>query len=592
MHVFATAGHVDHGKSTLVRALTGMEPDRWSEEKRRGMTIDLGYAWMTLPGGEPIAFVDVPGHRRFISNMLAGVGPVPAVMLVVAADEGWCQQTGEHVQALDALGVEHGLLVLSRADLGDVELAESEARDHLAGTSLAALESVGVSAVTGEGMAELRTALARVADRLPEPPPVPTRLWVDRSFTVRGSGTVVTGTLPTGAVAVGDTLEVVPSGRHVTVRGIQTLKASVESAPAVARVALNLRGVAPEDVPRGAALVATGRWHSTAELDVRLRSDAEQLPREPLLHIGSAAVAARLRRLGPHTARLTLTHELPLRVGDRALLRDPGQVGHLTGVELVDVFPPPLGRRGAGRRRAAELDRLLAEPGPGTELAVRGAVRRTDLVRAGLLGPAEETPPQAVTAGDWLVTSERWGHWRAELGAAVQEWAAQHPMRPGLPRAAAVRRLALPEAALLDQLLATLPQLRSDADGVHHRDHAPALPAAVEQALAGLQERLDAAPFDSPELPQLEQLGLSEEALQLAARRGQLLRLARGVYLGAGAIDRAVVALGELPQPFTASEARQALGTTRRVALPLLQELDRRRVTRADAEQRRTLVRR
>ncbi len=196
MQVIATAGHVDHGKSALVRALTGTDPDRWAEERRRGLSIDLGFAWLTLPSGERLAFVDVPGHERFVPNMLAGIGPVPAVLFVVAADEGWMPQSAEHLAALDALGVRHGLLAVTRADLADPGPAAAEAARRIAVTSLGPVECVAVSAVTGEGLPGLIAALDRLAAELPAPDPAaPVRLWVDRAFTVTGSGTVVTGTL-------------------------------------------------------------------------------------------------------------------------------------------------------------------------------------------------------------------------------------------------------------------------------------------------------------------------------------------------------------------------------------------------------------
>src|ERR1700719_4105408 len=221
MQVIATAGHVDHGKSALVRALTGMEPDRWAEERRRGLTIDLGFAWMTLPGGERLAFVDVPGHERFVPNMLAGVGPVPAVLVVVAADGGWMPQSAEHLAAIDAVGILHGLV---------------------AATSLGRVEAVAVSAVTGAGLPELRSALVRLVASLPVPDPAaPVRLWVDRSFSIRGSGTVVTGTLPAGTIRSGQELLLTPSLRPARIRGLESLNEPAASVTGVARVALNLR---------------------------------------------------------------------------------------------------------------------------------------------------------------------------------------------------------------------------------------------------------------------------------------------------------------------------------------------------------------
>ncbi len=236
MHVVATAGHVDHGKSTLVRALTGMEPDRWAEERRRGMTIDLGFAWTELPGAGPVAFVDVPGHERFVTTMLAGVGPVPAVLLVIAADEGWMPQSAEHVDALCALGVGDGLLVITRSDLMEPDLAVEEAREHLAGTPLADIPALAVSAVTGQGMDGLRGALRDLVTRLPTPDArADVRLWVDRAFTIRGAGTIVTGTLGAGRLRVDDELELATAEgtRRVAVRGLQSLGRPVPDAPMV-----------------------------------------------------------------------------------------------------------------------------------------------------------------------------------------------------------------------------------------------------------------------------------------------------------------------------------------------------------------------
>src|SRR5271154_2355972 len=319
MQVIATAGHVDHGKSALVRALTGMEPDRWAEERRRGLTIDLGFAWMTLPDGERLAFVDVPGHERFVPNMLAGVGPVPAVLVVVAADGGWMPQSAEHLTAIDAVGIRHGLLAVTRSDLADPGPATRQALDRIAGSHLGTVEAVAVSAVTGAGLPELRAALARLMASLPAPDPAaPVRLWVDRSFSIRGSGTVVTGTLPAGTVAIGQEILLTPSLRPARIRGLESMSEPVASVTGVARIAVNLRGI-PADVPaRGMALVDAGGWTMTRLIDVRLSlmphlplaphtsraspasaPERPPVPAEMTLHIGSARTLARIRPLGP-----------------------------------------------------------------------------------------------------------------------------------------------------------------------------------------------------------------------------------------------------------------------------------------------------
>ncbi len=334
MQVIATAGHVDHGKSALLRALTGMEPDRLAAERSRGMTIDLGYVWMTLRSGQQLAFVDVPGHSRFVPTMLAGLGPVPAVLFVVAADGGWMPQSSEHLAAVHALGISRGVLAVTRADLADPAPVLASSAAVLGRSSLSSVAAVAVSAVTGAGLPGLVAALAHLADGLPGADPAsPVRIWADRAFHIAGSGTVVTGTLPAGAVSRGDELAITPSLRPVRVRGLQTLGEPVAQVCGPARVALNLRAITPDDVPRGTAIVQAGRWTLTSVIDVRfsagwLAGPAAHgrwgLPRLATLHAGTARTPAEIRPLGPDLARLRLRDPLPLRAGDRVLLRDPG----------------------------------------------------------------------------------------------------------------------------------------------------------------------------------------------------------------------------------------------------------------------------
>jgi selenocysteine-specific elongation factor len=588
MQVVATAGHVDHGKSTLVRALTGMEPDRWAEERRRGMTIDLGFAWTTLRSGAEVAFVDVPGHERFVTTMLAGVGPVPAVLLVVAADEGWMPQSAEHADALAALGVRHGLLVVTRSDLLEPDLARDEARAHLAGTPLADIPAVCVSATTGAGMDDLRAALDDLAAALPVPDPrADVRLWVDRAFTIRGAGTVVTGTLPAGRLRVDDELEVHGADhppRRVTVRALQSLGQPRERVTGVARVALNLRGVPREAVVRGDILLSPGAWIPTAELDARLSGvrgaapDLAELPEQLTLHVGSAAVAARVRPLGDDVVRLRLRHPVPLRIGDRAVLRDPGRRRVAAGLTVLDVAPPLLRRRGAAARRAAELADVHGPDAAG-ELRRRGVVRRVDLVAMGV--PAQQVDAlRAPGAAGHLLDPELATALGGRLAAAVAAHDAADPLDPGLPLEAARRALDLPDARLVEVVL------RHGGDGrpteaLTLRDGRVAtlagagLPPAVRAALEELRADLQQRPFDAPEAARLAALGLGPRQLASLVRSGELLRVADGVVLLPGADDRAVAVLATLGPEFSLSAARQALGTTRRVAVPLLELLAR-----------------
>lgn len=577
MHVIATAGHVDHGKSALIQALTGADPDRWAEEKRRGLTIDLGYAWTTLADGTEIAFVDVPGHQRFVTNMLAGIGPVPAVLFVVAADRGWSAQSAEHLYALDALQVRHGVLALTRSDLGDPELAEEEARDYLAGTTLEGIDAVAVSSVTGHGLDAVRAALQRMTARLPAPSTNRTRLWVDRVFTVHGAGTVVTGTLSSGTIMVDQELQAHPSGAAVRVRGLESLKHRVNRVDAVARVAINLRGAQASELRRGDALSGPGEWASVREMDVRLTGTAT-VPEQVVLHMGSVAVPVRVRPLGADTARLTLSRPLPTVIGERGVLLNPGAPGITAAVTVLDTLPPALRRRGAARRRAAELTMLTGEPDPRAEVRRRGAVRQRDLVLAGV--PCPEEPSWAVSAEGWLIDKDQWGQWQEQVRGVVDEWAQNHPLGAGMSRRSAVTALELPDPALLDSVVDDVDDLVIDSAGLHRRDHRSTLPPLVEAQLNALLQRLATDPFDAPDAQTLADTGLTEQILAVATREGRLVRIAPGLYLRPEAVDRSVELLAKLPQPFSASDARQAFTTSRRVAVPLLEFLDRAGYTR------------
>jgi selenocysteine-specific elongation factor len=588
VHVVATAGHVDHGKSTLVRALTGIEPDRWEEEHRRGLTIDLGYAWTTLDSGEPLAFVDVPGHERFIGNMLAGIGPVPAVLFVVAADEGWRQQSAEHLAAVDALGVAHGLLVVTRSDLADPGPALADAQARLAATSLGSVESVAVSARTGEGMDALRAALSRLVATLPAPRTEGrTRLWVDRAFTIRGSGTVVTGTLAEGSLSTGDVLEL--RGREVRVRGLQSLERPVTVATPVCRVAANLRGLTTAQVARGDVLLTPGAWRATELLDVRVRGVAVQdLPGELVLHVGTAAVGARVRPLGVDTARLSLRRPLFLVSGDRAILRDPGSRA-MAGALVLDADPPALRRRGAAVRRAAELEAYTGVPDLAVEVGRRGAMQRVDAQMLGIVAPQGDSPESVVTVGAWYVAAAALEGWADALRQAVATQTQAQPLEPSLAVEAARAAAGVPDRSLMQPVVERAQlELRQGRVGV------PGAAADLGPAEAGLravEQRLAATPFAAPERPELAESGLGPRQLAAAERVGRLVRLGDDVVLLPDAPARAMRELAALPQPFTLSQARQALGTTRRVAVPLLEHLDRRGWTRRVDDTHREVVR-
>lgn len=582
MHVIATAGHVDHGKSTLVQALTGSDPDRLVEEHRRGLSIELGYCWTTLPGAGDVAFVDVPGHERFISTMLAGVGPAPAVLFVVAADDPWMPQSAEHLAALHALGVEHGVLAVTRSDLADPAPASERALAEFRRTSMGRVRAVFVSGRTGEGLDDLRAALAELVTSLQQPDAAAdVRLWVDRRFHVRGAGTVVTGTLPAGTIRVGDSLAF---GRElVRVRGIESLGRPVTEVSGVARVALNLGGNAPAGLERGSVLVSPDRWLLAGVIDVRISGeDIDRPPERPLLHIGATSVGVHARPLSDDLVRLTLDRPLPLRIGDRALLRDPGSRS-LWGVTVLDPEPPPLRRRGAAARRAKALADHDGAAGLAGEARRRGTVRLSLLRRIGVdTTGADEL---GVLAGDWLLYADRAAAASRELERLVDQHDRREPLDPGLSIGAASRSLGLPAPELVAGLLT--PRLRMAAGKVRATRSA-GLPARLLVALGQLEADLAVQPFAAPDAARLTDLGLDARAIGAAGKAGRLLRVSDTIVLLPGADALAAQRLSELSQPFTTSEARSALGTTRRVALPLLEHLDRCGFTRRLPDDRRT----
>jgi len=561
--VVATAGHVDHGKSTLVHRLTGMWPDRLAEEQRRGLTIDLGFAWTRIADRE-IAFVDVPGHERFVGNMLAGCGALPRdspVMFVVAASEGWMPQSEEHLAALQALGVRHVLVVISKADLADPGPAIAQVRDRLPDAPV----------VLGTEMDTLRTELVALTDRVPAPDRgADVRLWVDRSFTVRGAGTVVTGTLTAGTLRVGDALT--HDGRQVTVKGLQSLGRDEHTVGAAARVAVNLRGVDHRSIGRGDTVRTPDAWRDTAEIDVALHAPGK-LHEQLVLHLGSAAVPVRVRPLGAAGARLRLTRPLPLRIGDVGLLRDPGEHRIAAGVEVLDVAPPALRRRGDARTRAAEL--ATGRVGPPV------IARAEDLRAMGF-------PRDGTRVGEWAVDESWWTQRRQLLSAAVRRWSADHDIAAGMPAEQLRRELGLPAVDLVAALTAG-----TDLEVADGRIRRPgvALPERVDAAVRTLENQFAVQPFRAPDADELGRLGLRTKELAAAVRTGRLIRIADGVVLGPEAYIRAAEVLAEMPAPFTVAEAKRALDTTRRVAVPLLEALDARGVTRRRPDGSRDLAR-
>ncbi|HEX2849005.1 MAG TPA: selenocysteine-specific translation elongation factor [Acidimicrobiales bacterium] len=561
MHVVATAGHVDHGKSTLVLALTGIDPDRFAEEKARGLTIDLGFAWTTLASGAELAFVDVPGHVRFLKNMLAGVGAVDACLFVVAATEGWKPQSEEHLRILELLGARHGLVALTKVGLVDDEwreLAHLDVADRVAGTFLEKAEVVEVDVPAGIGLDRLRAALDAMLATTPTAADAGRpRLWIDRSFAARGSGTVVTGTLAGGTLHVDDEMVVLPSARRVRVRGLQTHRTSLAAASPGRRLAVNITGVSHDEVGRGDVLVDSRHWAPTRMLDASLTVLASldhDVSRRGAYaaYLGSGEHPVRLRVLGADTippggdglVRLHLPVALPLLPGDRYILRESGRGETVGGGEVLDVAPVlPAGRARPDR----SVDRVVAE---------RGWVDVDVLER--LTG--ERRPP---TLGRWVVAP-------AALAAATER------VRGAV---AGAGPLGLDVATLSERdraVLASLPDTTLEA-GRARAGAAATIDALVSHPFVAA---LEAAPF-TPPTP--AEAGVDRAELRELVRRGLVVER-DGFYFAPAAIETAIAAVATLldahPEGVTVAQVRDALGTSRKWLLPLLAHLDANGMTR------------
>jgi selenocysteine-specific elongation factor len=551
MHVISTAGHVDHGKSTLVHTLTGIDPDRWAEEKARGLTIDLGFASCKLPSGRSVAIIDVPGHVRFIKNMLAGVGAVDACLFVVAATEGWKPQSEEHLRILELLGVRHGLIALTKVGIADGdlrELARIDVQEHVEGTFLDGAELVEVDCIEGIGVDELRAALDRLLDATPTAADFDRpRLWIDRAFAAKGAGTVVTGTLTGGRLRVDDELVLLPDARRVRVRGLQSHHETRTKIGPGNRVAVNLTGVAHEDVERGHVLVAPGQWHVTARVDAELRvldSLSHVVSRRGayVAYVGSGEQPVKLRILGPNSiapgqvglVRMHLRDGLPLLPGDRFVLRESGRAETVGGGEVLDVDPIVPASRARPDR---SVDRVIAE---------RHWIEPDRLV----LLTGEQRP---ATVGRWVVAP-----------AVLDE-----TLRTLRARIDASGPLGLDVAALDEHQRAALTLL--DDIGVEAgraRPREQADPLADHPYVAALERSLLAPP---------EPVGVDRGELRELVKSGRVVEV-DGVFFAPGAFDRAAQLCAQLlrdhHEGFTVADFRDAAGNSRKHALPILKRLD------------------
>jgi selenocysteine-specific elongation factor len=622
--VIGTAGHVDHGKSTLVKALTGIDPDRLAEEKARSMTIDLGFAWLTLPGGQSVSVVDVPGHERFIKNMLAGVGGIDAALLVAAADEGPMPQTVEHLAILDLLGVDRGVIVLTKADAAEadwLDLVREEIRELVSTTTLADAPIVAVSALTGEGLPALLDTLEAVLASAPGAPSgsLP-RLPVDRVFSVSGFGTVVTGTLSGGEIATGDELRLYPGDRRARVRGLQSHQEKVSRALPGRRTAVNLSGITTEEVQRGDVLAPPGIMTPSQRLDARLRL----LPDAPValkqndevdFFAGAAERPARItlldrERLDPgESAWVQFRFRAPVAVlkNDRFIVRRPSPSETLGGGEIVDPNPPR--HRRFRPETIAALETLAA--GAPDEILLQALEQRpieikelrsgasglsaalVDDALAELIAEGDAVvlggPGRAGAATDFAIATSLLESLTRQMAEVLRSHHASQPLRPGLAREEARRRLGITQPRLFDDLIATLagareliddgatlrlPQFRMTLD--------PARRAAADQYLAAIR----AQPYTPPGP---HEHGLDPETLAALEHLGEVAKIADGVYFAPEAWDALVhgtLAFIDSKGSMTLSQFRDHFDTSRKYAQAALEYLDQLKYTRRIGDDR------
>ncbi len=618
-YVIGTAGHVDHGKSTLVEALTGIDPDRLAEEKAREMTIDLGFAWLTLPGGESVGVVDVPGHRDFIENMLAGIGGIDLALFIVAADEGVMPQTREHLAILDLLEVPAGVVALTKVDLIDdpewIDLVTLELQEVLSTTVLADAPIIPVSARTGEGLEELLGVLdSLLAAQLPRPDRGKPRLPVDRVFTISGFGTVVTGTLIDGSFRVGDEVEIVPSGRQARIRGLQSHKESVPVAQPGSRVAINLVGIDKEEIQRGEVIAAPGLLHATTLVDVYFR----HLPDtgRPLKHnaevkffTGASESLAHVRLLGDAelapgaTGWLQLRLEEPVALDrrDRFILRYPSPPRTIGGGFVLDPHPRHRWRRfkpdvlerletlAAGTPDEILLQTLEAQialrPDEATSLAGLGSDEA-----ASALQTLESSGDILQLPGNWVMARSAWERLADQITRELEAYHSNYRLRMGMSREELRSRIGVD-----GKLFNTLLNLAVDDERVidegkilHLPEHTVQFSAQEQTAISRLMAQIQADPINTPSVKEtIEMVG--DAVLQALLEQGELVQVSGDVLFDAATYHHLIAQVETYINQqgaITVAQARDLFGTSRKYVLALLEHLDSIGVTRRDGDQR------
>ena len=629
MHVIGTAGHVDHGKSTLVQALTGTHPDRLKEEREREMTIDLGFAWLTLPSGEEVGIVDVPGHRDFIENMLAGIGGIDAALFVIAADEGIMPQTREHLAILDILQVEGGVVALTKIDLIEdldwLDLVEEDIRSALRHTILDNAPIVRVSSRTHKGISELLNQLGDCLANRPQRPDLGRpRLPVDRVFTMPGFGTVVTGTLSDGSLHSGDDVEILPAGLRARIRGLQTHKRKEETAIPGSRTAVNISGINVDQVKRGDVIAYPGTYQPSRRIDVRFRLLPEI--NQPLKHdtsvkffLGAAEVQARVRLLGSEELQpaeegwlqLELNEPIVAIRGDRYILRRPSPGETLGGGTLVD--PHPKGRhKRFSAQELASLDTLAR--GTPTEilyqslLALGTATLQDVITRSNLDSSTANHAIQELIAQGEIITLENgeqtaitpltrvtnksyWEQIKRQVLQEVGDYHKIYPLRRGIPREELKSRLKLSPRLFNTALrrISSEGNLEETGSLVQHVGYEIQFNPQQQRSVDGLLARFIASPFSPPTAKEcLTEVG--EELYNAMIEVGLLIPIPPDVVFRKQDYDlmlSEIISLLNMKGTITAAEVRDHFNTSRRYVLALLEYLDSQGITVREGDSRR-----
>jgi selenocysteine-specific elongation factor len=606
--IMGTAGHIDHGKSALVKALTGVDPDRLKEEKERGITIDLGFADLAYEGDLTIGIVDVPGHERLVRNMLAGAGGIDFVLMVIAADEGIMPQSREHLAICDLLKIKSGLVAITKSDLVEpdwLELVESEVRDFVKGTFLEGAKIIPVSSVTGQNLERLREAIGEVAREVEVKPSEGLfRLPVDRVFTLKGFGTVVTGTAVSGSASVEETLDILPGGLKTRVRGLQSHGRPVKKVYAGQRAALNLQGIEKEDLHRGDTLVSAGRFSPTRAVDARLEllPDAPPVKNRGLVHfhLGTSETVARvilyeaeqLKPGGSSYCQLRLQDPVVAQSGDRFIVRRFSPVDTIGGGEVLDPQP---GRR---RKRDGIADLEVFERGTVAE-KIAQKVRKSSMRGievAQLEGWLRAEVPSIASAvkelekqgevkrhGDTLIHSDASAAFAKAVIERLGKFHRTNPMKPGMSKEELRGALRM-EPRMFNSMVQALGEVAVEKDILRLKSFKAAASDADRQRVLKLLDEKGFQPPDKKELASA--LGVDEKKmagiLGLLATEGSAVRMSDTLYLSRASYDRMIEMLkghyAKKPE-MTVAEFRDLLGTTRKYALPYLEHLDSNGVT-------------